>query len=212
MAGGLRGGAATAAAIVAGLVAGCGGSDPDPGPQAEPRPREKAEGLPELPEGWTKLENKSQGLAFGVPPGWKRGTDCLRGGTTPGTTSVICSPDKLVSLAVTADRSEQALELPPAEFAVRTMEGLETEGYRSLDPEKPKDFKGHYNGTSLKASGKAATGVRQNVKVVVLRRDDYANFTAVIAANAERPTGPAVELAERSLRTLRSQPTKQSRD
>ena len=48
--------------------------------------------------------------------------------------------------------------------------------------------------------------MNQNVQVVVLRRDGVANFTAVIAANADKPTEPATKLADKALETLRSQP------
>ena len=94
-----------------------------------------------------------------------------------------------------------------AEFASRAMMGL-GDGYRDgLEPGTPKPFKGHYEGAVVTARGTAAeTGVDQNVAVVVLRRDSAANFTAVIAANADKPTNPAVKYAEHALRTLRSQP------
>jgi hypothetical protein len=44
------------------------------------------------------------------------------------------------------------------------------------------------------------------VSVIVLRRDNVAVFTAVIASNAAKATRQHTEFAERALRALRSQP------
>lgn len=193
-----------AAALACFATAGCGERDE---PEAQPPPPEKAETVGKLPPGWTLTRNPEQGFELGSPPGWRQGRDCLRGGAAPGTATVLCSPDKLVTPSISADRTNEALELAAGDFAARTLTGL-GEGYEDgLDPGEPKPFKGHYEGAQVSATGTAAgTGVRQNVSVVVIRRDDVANFTAVIAANADRPTEPAVKLAEHALRTLRSQP------
>lgn len=167
---------------------------------------ERPESVGKLPPGWTVEENKPQGFELGVPPGWRKGAECLKGGAEPPAVTVLCSPDKLVTLSVTADRTDEALELKPAEFAARTMEGL-AESYDGLEPGRPHAVKGHYDGAAVEGTGKAVgTGVRQDVTVVVLRREGAANFTAVIAANADKPTEPAVRFAERSLATLRSGP------
>lgn len=186
------------------LAGGCGsGSEEAP---SQPRPPEKAESVGGLPPGWTVAEDAAQGFALGAPPGWREGGDCLKAGGEPGNVTVLCSPDKLVTLSVSADRTNEALELEPGEFAVRTLEGL-ADSYDGLEPGEPKPFRGHYDGASVTGSGEAVgTGVRQDVTVVVLRREGAANFTAVIAANAEQPTEPAVKLAGEALETLRSQP------
>jgi hypothetical protein len=196
------------AALVAAAVAlaGCGGDDDEPEVPPVDRKPERPEQVSGLPSGWTVEENKAQGFELGAPPGWRSGGDCLKGGAPAGPVTILCSPDKLVTLSVAADRTDEALELEPGEFAVRTMVGL-AEGYDRLEPGKPRPFKARYPGASVEGTGEAVgTGVRQDVTVVVVRREGAANFTAVIAANADKPTEPAVKLAEEALTTLRSQP------
>ena len=204
---------AAAVVMVAGslgsLAFACGGSDDDADSMSSTTASEPetAEHVGKLPKGWTAARNPDLGFEMGRPPGWPEGRDCLRKGADPGTATVMCSPDELVTLSVSADRTDEAFEIGAAEFAGRTMAGLGDSYEDGLDPRKPKPVKGHYEGASVTAQGTAmATGVDQDVTVVVLRRDSVANFTAVIAANADKPTAPAVRLAERALQTLRSQP------
>ena len=167
---------------------------------------EKPESVGGLPTGWTVERNPQQGFSIGAPPGWRVGGDCLPGGADVPSVTILCSPDKLVTLSVSADRTNEALEVDPSEFAARTLTGL-ADSYDGLQPGQVKPFKGHYDGATVSGAGKAVgTGVRQDVTVVVLRRDGVANFTAVIAANADKPTEPAVKLANESVETLRSQP------
>lgn len=187
-------------------TAGCGGDDEGTTASTATEP-ETAEHVGKLPSGWTVVRNPDLGFEMGRPPGWPDGRDCLRKGADPGTATVMCSPDELVTLSVSADRTDEAFEIDAGDFAGRTMAGLGDAYEDGLDPRKPKPVKGHYDGAVVTAQGTAtATGVDQDVTVVVLRRDSVANFTAVIAANAHKPTTPAVRLAERALGTLRSQP------
>jgi len=202
---------AAAVAIVAlGTGSGCDGDDETTTAStttaSEP---ETAEHVDKLPKGWKVARNPELGFEMGRPPGWPDGRDCLRKGADPGTATVMCSPDELVTLSVSADRTDEAFQIEEGEFAERTMQGLGDSYEGGLDPRAPKPVKGHYDGAAVTARGTAAaTGVNQDVTVVVLRRDAVANFTAVIAANAHKPTTPAVKLAERALRTLRSQPVR----
>jgi hypothetical protein len=183
--------------------AACGEDDAQEPP---PRPPETAQQVPDLPRGWTVERNAEHGFALGAPPGWRSGGACGRIGAAGATATVLCSPDGLVTLSVSADRTDEALEISPDEFATRTLNGL-GEGFEDeLAAGKPRRFEARYEGAAVRASGTAKTGVEQDVTVVVLRRDRVANFTAVIASNAEKPTEPAVELAEQALRSLRSQP------
>jgi hypothetical protein len=190
------------------LVAGCG-EDDESDPPPPPRPQESVEKLPKLPRGWTPLRSSAQGLALGSPPGWREGSKCFgrRARVQPGAATTICSPDRLVSVAISADRTIEAVEVPLDEFASRALSSLSDSGFGGgLEPGRLKNFKGRYVGVRIGAAGRAKTGVMQRVDLVVLRRDRLVTFTAVIAANAKQPTAPAVRLAERSLRTLRSRP------
>ena len=200
--------AVTVAAVALGsLAAGCGGDGNDESPKAPAAEQETAEHVESLPRGWTIARNPALGFELGQPPGWHDGEKCLRKGADRRTVTVMCSPDRLVTMSVSADRTDEAFQIDAGEFAARTMSGL-GDGYRGgLEPGTQKPFKGHYPGAVVTAKGTAAgTGVDQDVAVVVLRRDSAANFTAVIAANADKPTDPAVKYAEHALRTLRSQP------
>jgi hypothetical protein len=190
------------------LVAGCG-EDDESSPPPPPRPTETLEKLPKLPRGWKPYRSNAQGFALGLPPGWRDGRKCFsrRDRVQPGAASTICSPDRLVSVGISADRTIEAVEVPLDEFASRALTALSDSRFGgALEPGGPKRFMGRYEGAHVKAVGKADTGVRQRIDVVVLRRDRLVTFTAVIAANAKQPTAPAVRLAERSLRTLRSRP------
>jgi hypothetical protein len=190
------------------LVAGCG-EDDESSPPPPPRPPETAEKLPKLPRGWKPLRSGAQGFALGSPPGWREGRKCFgrRARVQPGAATMLCSPDRLVSVGISADRTIEAVEVPLDEFASRALTALSNSGFGgALEPDEPKPFKGRYVGVRMSAAGRAKTGVRQRVDLVVLRRDSLVTFTAAIAANAKQPTAPAVRLAERSLRTLRSRP------
>ena len=202
----MRAATALAAVAVAIVAAGCGEQEEqDPAP--EPRPAEKAQRVPHLPAGWTELDNAAQGFALGVPPGWRDGGDCFEGGGDPGPGTTICSPDRLATVGISADRTGEALELDPAEFATRAADGLGEETYRNLRAGKPRPFAGLYDGASV--AGTAVTkagGVRQDFVVVALRRDRVATFTALIAVNADRGTPSHLRYAERAVRTLRSSP------
>jgi hypothetical protein len=186
-------------------IAACGERE-EPEPTTTAPPVERAEKVPKLPERWKVLKVPDQGFALGQPPGWHKGKDCLAKNTSPGTATVLCSPDKLLTLSISADRTDEALEITSDEFARRVMAKLSENYQKPLDPGKPKPFKAHYDGAKVSATGQAAKGVREDVSVVVMRRDDIAVFTAVIASNAAKATGQHKKFAERALRTLRSQP------
>jgi hypothetical protein len=202
----IAGGAAIAAvAALVAAVAGCGERD-EPEPTTTTPPVERAEKVPKLPGQWNVIKNTDEGFALGLPPGWRRGKECLAKKAQGGSTTVFCSPDKLLTLSVTADRTDEALELTPGGFALRVMASLSENYQKPLDPGKPKRFEGHYDGAKVSASGQAAKGVREDVTVIVLQRDDIATFTAVIADNAAKATGQHTKFAERALKSLRSQP------
>jgi hypothetical protein len=162
------------------------------------RPPETAEELPKLPRGWEPHRNAAGGFALGRPPGWAA--------DDRGPVTRLASPDELVAVTITADRTDEALELPPDEFATATLGALP--GYREpLEARQAKPFRHPYRAAQARATGVAErSGVRQRVLVVALRRDELATVTAVVAANAERPTGPARRDALRALKTLRTRP------
>jgi hypothetical protein len=160
-----------------------------------------------LPDDWERVVNKEAGFSFGIPPGWSERT------TPGGQGSIATSPDELVALTITADRTQGALELPLDEFATRTAEALGSDvvgrdRFKDLFVTKAASFKGEYEASAVRASGKSVrTGVKELIFVVVLRQPDEASFVVVSRENAEEES----DLATRDdvkgiIRSLRGQP------
>ena len=185
--------------LAAALLSACGSDDPEPAPGGE-RAVETAHELPKLPRGWTPYANAAAGFALGRPPGW-----AVRG---EGIVTRMTAPDELVIVTISADRTGEALELDPGAYATQTLAALE--GYkRPLEPSNPRPFPHRYEAVEARSSGVAAgTGVHQDVRTVVIRRDGLAVVTAVLAANAERAPAAEVTAALKALRTLRTRPVR----
>jgi hypothetical protein len=194
---------ALTALLVALALAGCDGSEEDPEPAPAPPappPRETVHELPKLPDDWERHTNRAGGFAFGVPRGWEV--------SDRGDGSLIRSFDRLVAVSIVPDRSEGALEIPIDEYASRAAEALP--GFRERLRIKGKGRFGHrYEGTEVRAVGTAKGGIQQRVSVIVLRRDDLATFTVVIAKNQREAAHPSKKLAERIVETLRSRPPRE---
>ena len=189
-------------AVMAFGIVGCDGGDSDsPSPEPEPAPPPRVETrhkVGDLPGGWKVQVNQAGGFALGVPPGWKA--------ADRGISTSVRSFDRLVAVSITPDRTAAALEIPLKDFATRALAALP--GFeRELEPGPDRRFRGRYRGIEVRGTGTAAeSGVRQRVRLVVLRRDAIVTFTIVVASST-RPSARASEnLAERMLRTLRSQP------
>ena len=152
-----------------------------------------------LPAGWHRRFDVQAGFSLGVPPGW-RAQD--HAGST-----LIRSPDHLVAVSIAADRTGDALAVPAEQFAPRVLAALP--GYRpTLDPGPARPFGGTpLDASSADASGtQVSSGVEQRVTAVVLRRDDYVNYTVVVAANATPSSQAERDEALAMVRTLRDYP------
>lgn len=188
----------TQLAVLAGaaaLLAGCGGTSGGPAPA--PASTETAQRPARVPQGWTRELNRDHGFSIALPPGWK---------PAPGRAVVLYrSPDRLVALSLSVDRTEEAFTSPPAEFARQALSALR--GYRGpLLPGPPRRVAGTpLNGIAIDSAGVTSVGVHEDLELAVLRRDHLVNYTAVIAANTKAPpTEPA--LARRVLTTVRDLP------
>lgn len=188
--------ALVAALAAAALFVGCGDSADEDG-QPAPRAAETPHSVPDLPRGWETHVNLPGGFALGLPPGWRA--------RDRGTTTEIRSFDGLVVLTIAADRTGEALELDPAEAASRTLGSLP--GFAEpIEPGASRRFEHRYDAHAVRGSGRARGSVDQELKVVVLRRDDLVTITVLVAANADRRARPARRIADRAIRTLRTRP------
>ena len=194
--------------LLAGLLAaGCGSDSGSDDATTEEPPTETAERVGNLPEGWESLTNDDQGFEIGVPPGWGEGKACgKRAPAAASGTTLLCSPDRLVTLNISVDRTNEALEVEPSDAAARTAEAISAQNFDGkLNPGSPKPVKGHYDGATLSAEGRAGN-VNQEVEVFVLQREGIAVITTVIAANADESAGEGVKLATEAVLSLRTEP------
>lgn len=196
----MRAGSRAAAVLVAIalLVVGCGDDSDEASSEPAPRPTEAVDPLPKLPASWSTHVNQAGGFALGLPPGWRA--------DDRGTSTLVRSFDRLVAVSIAPDRTSEAIELPLGDFATRALTGLSGfEGELEAGPERP--FEHRYRGVVVEGSGIATdTGLRQRLRLIVLRRDRQVTFSVVIAANAAPEARPSERLAERMVKTLRSRP------
>jgi hypothetical protein len=179
----------------AGAVGACG--DEDPGPAAT-APAERADRRGALPAGWARVVNRRAGFSLGIPPGWTaRGA---RGST------LVRSGDRLLAVSITADRSPEGRELPPASYVRRLARGLD--GYRRLEVDRPRALRGaRYPGATVTATGTfARTKVRQALQVSALRRRGQVTYSLVFFRTARAPAAVYRAAIRGMLRTFRAGP------
>ncbi len=165
------------------------------------RPRETVDRPPHVPAGWKLLVNRSDGFSIGLPPGWH---DRARGGG-----SLIRSPDHLVAVSITADRTDEALAVPLDRYATGAIAAVP--GFERLRHGRPHRLHARYSAVEVRATGRSAgSGVEQDLRLVLLRRDRQAAYPILIARNAKLAgTAYRAELA-RMLRTFRGRPVEVS--
>jgi hypothetical protein len=172
------------------LLAGCDVGEKD---EPSPPPVETADPLPKLPKRWGRHANPELGFAIGVPPRWSA-DDRRR-------SSLFRSPDRLVAVSVSADRSEGGLAVPIEEFALRVTKALPD--LKRLRAERPRPFRARYDAAAVTATARSPAGVPQRLLLVVERREPFATYTAVVAANARQGAGAHRDEVLRMLRSLR---------
>jgi hypothetical protein len=184
--------AASAAATVA-LLAGCGGGDDEPTASA---PAETID-APAAPfPGGAALINTDGGYSVGAPHGW---TPEQQGGVT-----VLSSPDHVVTVAVTSDRTDEALGAEPAAIAATAIQSLP--GFTAIGVGKTRPFEAHYpavevTGTATRSSDK----LRQAFRSFVLVRPGLAVFTVLASRGAKSPS-PFASQVDAIVRSLRGRP------
>jgi hypothetical protein len=175
------------------LLAGCDLGEKDEPP---PAPVEAADPPPKLPRSWSRHVDRKLGFAIGLPPHWSA-KDRRR-------SSLLRSPDRLVAVSVSADRTEGGLAVPVEEFAERVAKALPD--LKQLKADRARPFRARYDAAAVTAKAKAKSGVPQRLLVVVERRDDFATYTAVVAANAKHGGHAHRDEVLRMLRSLRGRP------
>jgi hypothetical protein len=183
-------------------LAGCGGADDETSSTITrttpaPPPKETRDALPDKPKDWEHYVNERGGYALRLPRGWRAEAD--------GPQTLVRSYDRLVAISIAADRSDAARETPIEDYATNTADqlrgfedGFEDKGMRPFDH--------HYEGTEVFGTGTSHDGVDQRASVIVLRRDDVATITVVLAANAKPAAKESERIARRAIGTLRTRP------
>jgi hypothetical protein len=189
----VRFGLAAALALLLAGCAGCGGgTEPPP-----PRPVETPDRPAKLPPGWRTELDRVAGFSIGVPPAWTS--------KPKGISLVLASPDRQVAVSVVADRTDEALELPPDRNALDTANGLG--GFEDLEVAgAARAYRDRYEGAAVTAHGTlTSSGVPQKLLVVVLRRGDLAVYSILAARRAEGRT-PFARQIDSIIRSLRGRP------
>jgi hypothetical protein len=170
----------------------CGSDDPEP----RERPPETVDKLPKLPNGWHEYVNRRAGFAIGRPPGWRA--------ERKGPATLLRSPDQLVAISISADRTTEAVEFPLAEYArgaVKALPHLER-----LKVGRTRPFKSHYRAQAASATGQTKDGLRQRLLFVAVRRDQLVTYAVLIARNVEKDSRFYNREGLRLVRTLRGRP------
>jgi hypothetical protein len=182
------------------VLAGCGGGDGGSGSPATPRPAETTEPPAKPPRGWQKYISPVAGFSVSVPPAW---TVAPSGGST-----LLRSPDKVVAISITADRTDEALNTPLESYATETLKNLD--GFTGLTPTGVRPYKAQYPAAIATADGKlASSGVKQRLTLVVLRREGIAAYPVLASRNAG-VRSPFVKQIDAVIHSLRGRPVEGS--
>ena len=185
--------------LLALAVAGCGGSDDGSSTTTTPgpAPKETRDPLPERPQDWRPYVNARGGYALLLPRGWKA--------EAAGPRTLIRSYDRLVAISIAPDRSGAGRVTEIEDYATRTADDLG--GFEDgFDPRGMRPFDHRYQAVEVFGTGTSRDGVDQRASVIVLRRDEVATVTAVLAANAKPAARESERIARRAIGTLRTRP------
>jgi hypothetical protein len=186
---------AYSAALLAIAAIGLGACGSEEEEDVEP-PNETAQAVPDLPGGWKVERNDAGGFALGVPPGWKARAD--------GPQTELHTPDELVFVTVTPDRTNEVLGTDLEELADSS--GVRYgEQFQGFKLGRTARYRHAYDAYSVEATGKR-DGVAQDLEVIVLRRGDLVTFTVFVQRNPDFGSGAYVPTIDRVVRSIRSRP------
>ena len=189
------------ALLTAVALVGCGGDDESSSTTttttAPPPPKETRDALPDRPQDWEPYANAQGGYALLLPRGWKAEAD--------GPQTLIRSFDRLVAISIAPDRSDAARETEIEDYAANTADALR--GFEGgFDGKGMRPFDHRYDAVEVFGTGTSRDGVDQKASVIVLRRDELATVTVVLAANAKPAAAESVRIARRAIGTIRTRP------
>jgi hypothetical protein len=189
-----------ALAIALTVLVGCGGGNSDSGTSTTAHPAETTEPPAKPPRGWQKYISPVAGFSVSVPPAW---TVEPSGGST-----LLRSPDKVVAISITADRTDEALNTPLESYAAETLKNLD--GFTGLTPTGVRPYKAQYPAAIATADGKlASSGVKQRLTLVVLRREGISAYPVLASRNAG-VRSPFVKQIDAVIHSLRGRPVEGS--
>jgi hypothetical protein len=187
----------TLAVLAAVLVAaGCGGGDDTK------TAKEHADAPAPPPSGWKTVRNRTTGFTLSVPKSW---TARVKSAAT-----LIRSKDKLLVITVAADRGTQGRELPPGEYAERTLEALpDFEG--SVLPGVRRVRGSPYRSARVGGAGTLKTSKRgQRILVVAFKRPEQVTYALIAFYSRRVPASFFEAKLRRILRSFRAQPPRSS--
>jgi hypothetical protein len=191
---------AVATAVLSSL-AGCGGGGSGSSSGTTPTgPAETIDPAAKPPRGWQTYISPVAGFSVSVPPAW---TVAPSGGS-----SLLSSPDKVVAISITADRTGEALDAPLESYAADTLKNLS--GFSGLTPTGVRPYKAQYPAAIATADGTlASSGVKQRLTLVVLRREGIAAYPVLASRNAG-VSSPFVKQVDAVIHSLRGRPVEGS--
>ena len=183
-----------AVAIAITVLAGCGGGGGGSDTSTMPRPAESTDPPAKPPKGWQTYISPVAGFSVSVPPAWTV--------EPSGGSSLLRSPDKVVAISITADRTDEALNAPLESYAADTLKNLS--GFTGLTPTGVRPYKAQYPAAIATADGTlASSGVKQRLTLVVLRRE-------VLASRNAGVNSPFVKQIDAVIHSLRGRPVEGS--
>ena len=182
--------------LLAGTLAGCGGSSSSGG---RAPPEESADAPAPPPPGWSRIVNGTAGFSLSLPPGWT--TRGSRNGST-----LVRSSDRALAVAVSADRSDDGTRDLPTTYLQRTVRSLS--GYRNLRANQPRPVPGlRYSAARVEASGTfARTRVRQEIQLYALHRPGRVTYTVAVFRSAATRAARYAPFVAVVLRSFRARP------
>jgi hypothetical protein len=189
-----------AVAVTVTALAGCGASSGDSGSSTTPHPAETTDPPAKPPNGWQTYISPVAGFSISVPPAWAA--------EPSGGSSLLRSPDKVVAISITADRTDEALNASLESYAADTLKNLS--GFTGLKPTGVRAYKAQYPAAIATADGKlSSSGVEQRLTLVVLRREGIAAYPVLASRNAG-VSSPFVKQIDAVIHSLRGRPVEGS--